>query len=77
MEHTMDFSLALNELEAGHKIARKGWNGKGMWVELRWCTPGINPHFVILNAQGTFDTWVPSVSDLLAEDWDIVTLGDA
>lgn len=28
----MDFSAALREVRAGHKIARSGWNGKGMYL---------------------------------------------
>ena len=28
----MNFSEALSEVKAGKKIARKGWNGKGMFV---------------------------------------------
>lgn len=30
----MDFGLALNELKAGRKVRRAGWNGKGMWIVL-------------------------------------------
>jgi len=30
----MDFSQALIELKAGKRIAREGWNGKGMWLSL-------------------------------------------
>lgn len=30
----MTFGLALEALKLGHKIARKGWNGKGMWLSL-------------------------------------------
>jgi Protein of unknown function (DUF2829) len=30
----MDFSEALNYLKAGYKIARSGWNGKGMFLIL-------------------------------------------
>ena len=41
----MDFSDALREVKAGNKIARKGWNGKGMFLWLKpaaevkkeWC----------------------------------------
>lgn len=33
----MDFSEALNALKEGKKVARKGWNGKGMYIFL---TPG-------------------------------------
>lgn len=28
----MDFSDALRAVKAGTRIARAGWNGKGMWV---------------------------------------------
>lgn len=30
----MDFGMALNELKVGNKVARKGWNGKGMFLFL-------------------------------------------
>lgn len=30
----MDFENALSHLKAGHKVARIGWNGKGMWLIL-------------------------------------------
>jgi hypothetical protein len=29
-----DFGEALTLLKQGNKVARKGWNGKGMWVAL-------------------------------------------
>lgn len=28
------FGLALEALKKGHKVARSGWNGKGMWLSL-------------------------------------------
>jgi hypothetical protein len=28
----MDFGEALKELKNGKKVAREGWNGKGMWI---------------------------------------------
>ena len=31
-----------------------------------------NPYFQIQNVDGSHSMWVPSVGDLLAEDWDIV-----
>ena len=78
----MDFSDALREAKAGNKIARKGWNGKGMWVA---CEPVINkvtnhevtanishPLLLIKNANGTFATWVPSITDIFAEDWEVL-----
>lgn len=32
-----DFGTAIALLKLGHRVARKGWNGKGMWIAL---TPG-------------------------------------
>lgn len=28
----LSFGLALDAMEKGHKVAREGWNGKGMWI---------------------------------------------
>lgn len=30
----MTFGLALEALKSGRKVARRGWNGKGMWLSL-------------------------------------------
>lgn len=30
----MNFGLAIEALKQGHKVARAGWNGKGMWLVL-------------------------------------------
>ena len=78
----MDFSDALRKVKAGSKIARKGWNGKGLWVA---CEPVANkvtnhdftakishPLLLIKNANGTFATWVPSITDIFAEDWEVL-----
>ena len=72
----MNFGQALEELKLGRKVAREGWNGKGVYIQMN--TGGnynesskIMPFFVIKNVQNSFNTWVPSVSDCLAEDWQI------
>ena len=39
----MNFGEALHELKAGRKVARKGWNGKGMWLILVPGSPNIKP----------------------------------
>lgn len=77
INHDVGFGYALNCLKNGRKVARKGWNGKGMWVEMMKMfthTPikdgrPLEPFLVIKNVQGSYNTWVPSISDLLAEDW--------
>lgn len=46
----MDFSEALTRMKAGEKVARAGWNGKGMWIALTHGCPQLassqfwNPH---------------------------------
>ena len=30
----MDFGEAIRALKAGERVARSGWNGKGMWLSL-------------------------------------------
>jgi hypothetical protein len=39
----MTFGQAIESLKAGQKVARKGWNGKGMWLVLVPGTPVIHP----------------------------------
>lgn len=75
-----DFSTALQALKAGKRVARQGWNGKGMW--LREAGPyivqdgpgvdGINTSrkFIEMRAaDGSFVPWLASQTDLLADDW--------
>ncbi len=68
----LTFGLALEALKKGNEIARVGWNGKGLVIRLVKKTDELNAHFEIFNTSGTFDTWVASVSDTLAEDWLII-----
>lgn len=67
-------------LRLGKKVARIGWNGKGLYIiyvpksvsimNADDKTPRyINSHFLIKGVDGTFSTWVPSVSDFNADDW--------
>lgn len=35
----MNFGLAIEALKQGNKVARAGWNGKGMWLILVPGTP--------------------------------------
>jgi hypothetical protein len=83
----MNFGQAVEELKQGNKVARDGWNGKGMFVY--YVPPGTYPsrteaaksigesvdynaYFAIKNVNGTVSTWVPSINDCLAEDWETV-----
>lgn len=67
----LSFEQALVYLKNGKRTARCGWKGKGVWVEMVDATDSLNAHLRIKNVRGSYDTWVPSISDLLAEDWRI------
>ena len=73
MEQKLNFGQALELLKSGKLLSREGWNGKGMYVFLSTKTVVgdnlINPHFTVKNVNGSYSTWVPSVNDCLAEDW--------
>lgn len=78
----MDFCYALNALRENQKVARHGWNGKGMWLMLQ--RPDANskmtlPYIYIeypaghpAYPEGSRVPWVASQTDLLAEDYYVV-----
>lgn len=69
MEHRFNFETALGLVKSGKRISRLGWNGKGMWIEKR-ATEGLRPFLTIRGTDGLFATWVPSITDLFADDWE-------
>lgn len=72
----MNFGLALEALKKGLKVARQGWNGKGMWLQYNkggdYEFSEQNPFIVLKNVRNSFDVWHPSTPDCLADDWVIV-----
>lgn len=89
-KYTGSFQGALAALKDGERVARDGWNGKGMFVYLvpaasypvqtgaakahfgEGSMVPYNAYFAIKNVDNTVSTWVPSVNDCLAEDWQVV-----
>ncbi len=72
----MDFIFALKALREGAKVARSGWNGKGMWIHLQ--VPDQNskmtlPYIYMKTATGDLVPWLASQTDILGEDWGIVS----
>ena len=68
----MEFGAALSHLKAGSRVTRKGWNGKGQFLELQ--VPDENskmtlPYIFITTVQGDRVPWLASQTDLLATDW--------
>ena len=67
----MNFSEALIELKKGCSLKRTGWNGKNLYV-LAFKSIFCGEMFLITNtATNIINSWVPSVSDLYAEDWEL------
>ena len=81
LENTsMTFGEALEAMKAGKKVARTGWNGKGMYLYIadgKLLTHEIGDgsyHFTDSIVVKTADNrycigWRASQSDMLAEDW--------
>ena len=78
----MTFGLAIEALKKGSKVARAGWNGKGMWLGLvaNWngqigaMSPnyGLLPWIGMKTADDKFVPWLASQTDMLSDDWVIV-----
>ena len=69
-----DFGWALDQLRAGRRVCRSGWNGKGMWLELQVSDEHSKmtlPYIFMCTAQGHLVPWVASQTDVLATDWEL------
>lgn len=82
----MPFGLAVEAAKNGKKVARAGWNGKGMF--LIYIFPYINDQYTVIEKDGIVGTlapyiamktadnqlvpWLASQTDILANDWHII-----
>lgn len=80
----MDFGAALKALKEGKRVARKGWNGVGMWLELQ--KPDMFSYMTLpyiyieypknpkhhAYPDGSRCPWIASQTDMLSEDWFII-----
>jgi hypothetical protein len=80
----MNFGQALEDLKIGARVARMGWNGKGIFIELQ--VPDehskMTSPYIFIDTTGLQTEnpdapksrvpWLASQTDLLAEDWVIV-----
>ena len=77
----MDFGQAIAALKSGKRLARKGWNGKGIYIELQRPdehSKMTQPYVYIVTTGLQTDNqdtpkgvvpWLASQTDMLAEDW--------
>lgn len=78
---TFTFGEAIRRMKAGQKVARKGWNGKGIYIEMQFpdehskmTLPYI---YIVTNGLVTDNPdapkgvvpWLASQTDMLATDW--------
>ena len=84
----LSFGHAIVALKAGRRVARAGWNGKGMWLrfvepyshlkmtdsQIDPVTSGATllPWIGMKTANNAFVPWLASQTDVLADDWQIV-----
>lgn len=78
-----NFETALHLMKDGQAVARDGWNGTGLSTRLQRPTDTskmTKPYFFITAVnQSSFDDeatlvpWIPSQTDLLGEDWYLIT----
>lgn len=79
----MNFGNAIELLKQGKRVKRKGWNGRGIFLELQ--TPDeyskmTHPYIYIdttgletsnPNAPKDRVPWLASQTDMLSEDWEV------
>lgn len=83
----LTFGIAIEALKKGLRVCRKGWNGKGQFIELATNISYVSPSGDISNVNheqmgnkaiafvGTSGVqlgWLASQADMLADDWQIV-----
>ena len=82
----MDFSEALKLMKKGKNLFRDGWNGVVAGIEMYvYLVSGAevdagrngiinpDPFFIFYHSKNkTSNFWVPSVWDLMADDWEIL-----
>lgn len=84
-EATFGFGDAYKFLERGVKVARKGWNGKGIYLEMQFPDEHskMTQQYVYIvttglvsdneNAPKGIVPWAPSQTDMAAKDWVVFT----
>lgn len=70
-----NFGEALQQLRAGKRVSRNGWNGPGQYLELQVPSDDSKmtlPYIYIRTVQGHLVPWLASQIDILGTDWIIV-----
>jgi len=80
----MNFGEAIEALKAGKKVCRRGWNGKGIFIELQRPdehSKMTHPYIYIdttglksdnPDAPRSLVPWLASQTDMLSDDWQVL-----
>ncbi len=78
----LTFGNALVALRHGVRVARSGWNGRGMWLILIEPSTAFTdpeglplkpaPYIAMRTADGFLVPWLASQTDVLATDWSVL-----
>ncbi len=84
-KENMSFGNATEKMKLGDKVARKGWNGKGMFLflicgnawEFTTDVSGVDgietlPFICMKTADNKLVPWLASQTDVIADDWCVV-----
>ena len=75
------FSDALIALREGKRVARRGWNGRGMYLfhVKKWTYTDARqdnypnlPFIAMKTADDKVVPWLASQTDMLSDDWEVV-----
>ena len=84
MPKVFGFGGAISAMHDGHKVARKGWNGKGIFIAIQF--PDENSKmtrpYIYIDTTGlqtdnesapkSLVPWLASQTDMLSYDWGVV-----
>lgn len=79
----MNFGEALTGLKAGKAMARRGWNGKGIFIKAQFPDENskMTAPYIYIDSSGLQTSnpdapkncvpWLASQTDMFAEDWEV------
>lgn len=78
----MNYISSVEQMESGKKVARSSWNCKELFIELikspinsKYKLPNFFINFPLFFSEEVIkEMWSPSVTDVTAEDWEIVSI---
>lgn len=82
----MNFGEAIEALRGGYRVRRRGWNGKGIFIELQ--VPDehskMTHPYIFIDTTGLQSDnpdaprdrvpWLASQTDMLAHDWEVLSI---